>query len=672
MPNRLQYERSPYLLQHKDNAVDWYPWCPEAFEEAVSADKPIFLSIGYSTCHWCHVMAHESFEDEEVGALLSGFVCIKVDREERPDIDAVYMAACQALTGSGGWPLTVCMTPRQEPFFAGTYFPKEARYGQPGLMELLPRLLALWRTDRARLTQAAKQLTALLSRPDAGSQAEPEEALLQRAYQNLCQGFDAAFGGFGVAPKFPSPHILLFLLRCGQERDAARLFCAPEGTPQAVRMAEVTLQAMAAGGIFDQIGGGFSRYSTDRQWRIPHFEKMLYDNALLLLTYGEFFRHTKNPLYEDVARRTADYILRELTDEEGGFYCGQDADSDGEEGKYYSFTADEVIRVLGRRDGKAFCRRYRVAGEGDFEGKSIPNRIGADGDAWAADDPRLLRLYRYRKERASLFTDRKILLSWNGWTILALARAGVILDEPRYREAAVRAQRWISRTMAGPGKRLFLRVCGKEAAQDGQLDDYAVYALALLELYRATFDISYLREAALRAGQIREWFEDPGQGGCFMTAHQGERLIARPKESYDGALPSGNSVTALLWERLARLTGEERFREAAGRQRRYMAGQMGTAPQAYCFALLAFLEALSPHKELLVTGSQAPQELADWLRRHPAPGVSILWKTAENAAELARLAPFTASYPVSEETVWYLCENGACRAPVRRFEELGL
>ena len=662
MPNRLEHEKSPYHLRHKDNAVDWYPWRQEAFDRAASEDKPIFLSIGYSTCHWCHVMAHESFEDPEVAALLTDFVCIKVDREERPDIDAVYMAACQALTGSGGWPLTVCMTPRQEPFFAGTYFPKRARYGQPGLTELLPQLSALWRTDRARLLEMAGQLTEMLRQAADSRPGEPEEALLQRAYENLWRTFDAAWGGFGSAPKFPSPHILLFLLQYGERADA----------PQALLMAETTLRAMAAGGIFDHIGGGFSRYATDRAWRIPHFEKMLYDNALLILAFCEAFRQTGNALYAEVARRTADYMLRELTEESGGFYCGQDADSDGIEGKYYAFTPDEVIRVLGREDGAEFCRQYDITQKGNFEGKNIPNRIAGDGDAWAGDDLRLQRLYEYRRTRTALFTDRKILLSWNGWAILALARAGCLLQEPRYHKAAVRAQKWIRKTMTDRENRLYLRCCGQETAQTGQLEDYAVYTLALLELYRGTFEIQYLQEAVLRGEQIQELFEDREHGGCFMTPHQGERLIARPKESYDGALPSGNSVTALVWERLASLTGRIEFREAADRQQRFMAGQMKETPQAYCFALLALSEALGPHRELLFTGNRIPKELASYLREHAAAGLSVLYKTAENEAELSQLAPFTAAYPVSEETVWYLCENGSCHAPVKTLDELGL
>ncbi len=657
MPNRLQHEKSPYLLQHKDNAVDWYPWCPQAFEQAAHEDKPIFLSIGYSTCHWCHVMAHESFEDSEVAALLADFVCIKVDREERPDIDAVYMAACQAMTGFGGWPLTICMTPRQEPFFAGTYFPKRARCGQPGLMELLPQLLALWQTDRARLTEAAGQVTAFLRQPAKSGPGEPAAALLHQAYENLRQSFDAAWGGFGAAPKFPSPHILLFLLH----------YAAAQEAPQALSMAETTLRAMAAGGIFDHIGGGFSRYATDRQWRIPHFEKMLYDNALLILAFCEAFRQTKTPLYAETARRTADFILRELTEEAGGFYCGQDADSDGVEGKYYTFTPEEVIRVLGRKDAAEFCRCYDITKKGNFEGKSIPNRIAGSGDAWAGDDPRLVRLYEYRRTRTKLFTDRKILLSWNGWTIAALARAGLLLEEPRYIRAAVRAQKWIRKTMTDEEDRLYLRCCGQETAQGGQLEDYAVYTLALLELYRTTLETEYLREAVRRGEQIQELFEDRENGGCFMTPHAGERLIARPKESYDGALPSGNSVTAYVWEQLAFLTGRPLFREAADRQQRFMAGQMAKMPQAYCFALLALAEALAPHRELLITGSRLPEEIFAYLREHPASGLSLLYKTAKNESQLSELAPFTAAYPLSEETLWYLCENGSCRAPSKTF-----
>ena len=434
MSNRLKNEISPYLRQHGDNPVDWYPWCAEAFEKAERENKPVFLSIGYSTCHWCHVMAHESFEDAAVADILNrGYVCIKVDREERPDIDAVYMSVCQAINGSGGWPLTVIMTPEQKPFFAGTYFPKRSRYGQLGLTELLTQISGLWRNDRKKLLSLGDRIMSAL-KPDAeAGRTEPDKALLHGAYAYFRDSFDAEWGGFGAAPKFPAAHNLLFLLH----------YAVRMKEPQAAIMAEKTLKAMAHGGIFDNISGGFSRYSTDRKWLIPHFEKMLYDNALLLIAYVSAYQSSGDDEYADIARRTADYILRELSDEKGGFYCGQDADSEEVEGKYYVFTPEEIVSVLGREDGEEFCRLYGIGKKPNFEGGSVPNRIDAQSAAWDADDPRLCRLRRYRKERTALHRDEKILLSWNAWTIIALAQAGSVLSEERYLSAAMKAQRFI-------------------------------------------------------------------------------------------------------------------------------------------------------------------------------------------------------------------------------------
>lgn len=490
MPNQLAHEKSPYLLQHKDNPVDWLPWGDAAFTRATREDKPVLLSIGYSTCHWCHVMAHESFEDAEVAAVLNqDFICIKVDREERPDVDAVYMAVCQAITGAGGWPLTIFLTPEQKPFFAGTYFPRQGRGGQMGLLALLEQVAHLWRNERGRLLEAGERITAVLAQNGAVGVGEPDRALLRQAYTQFCDAYDERFGGFGRAPKFPTPHNLLFLLTYARKEDQ----------PAALRMAEHTLDAMARGGIHDQIGGGFSRYSTDARWLAPHFEKMLYDNALLLLAYLQGHQQTGRRDFADVARRTADYILRELTDPAGGFFCGQDADSEGVEGKYYLFTPDEVTAVLGAADGAEFCRLYNVTAQGNFEGKNIPNRLGQTAPPWPADDERLQKLYAYRLRRTALHRDDKVLLAWNSWAILALAQAGVVLDVPRYLEAAIRAQRFIDANMTDARNRLWLRWREGEPANAGQLDDYAVYALALLALYRATFDPDYLAQAILRA-----------------------------------------------------------------------------------------------------------------------------------------------------------------------------
>lgn len=663
--NQLHTQKSPYLLQHANNPVDWFPWGKEAFQKALDEDKPVFLSIGYSTCHWCHVMAHESFEDAEVAKLLNrDFVSIKVDREERPDIDAVYMTVCQALTGSGGWPLTIMMTPKQKPFFAGTYFPKRRRYGQPGLMELLKQAAMLWKTDREQLLEAGDQITAAIGLNQPAGRQEPSRALLHKAYRQFFSQFDRTWGGFGPAPKFPSPHNLLFLMR----------YAGVELQPNALHMAETTLQAMDRGGIHDQFGGGFSRYSTDEKWLAPHFEKMLYDNALLLLSYLYAYQVTKNQAYADTARRTADYILRELTDPQGGFYCGQDADSDGVEGKYYVFTPDEVQSVLGEKDGKEVCRLYGIAEGGNFEGKSIPNRIGQTTSPLPADDERLQKLRQYRLSRTRLHKDDKVLLSWNAWTILALAKAGQVLGEEGYGNAAVKAARFIEESMTNERNRLFLRWRDGEAAHDGQLEDYAVYALALTELYRLTFSVHNLEQALLRARQMVALFEDKEHGGYYITAADAEPLIARPKEAYDGAIPSGNAVAAMVLQRLAGLTGEPFWQEAAHRQFVFLAGEIERYPAGHSFSLLALADALYAHRELIcVKDKGVPEELRQYLTTHPADNLHILLKTKENAETLAKCAPFTADYPVPENgEAWYLCENGACQAPVQAFRNLSL
>jgi len=664
MANRLAKEKSPYLLQHKENPVNWYPWGGEAFQRARQEDKPVFLSIGYSTCHWCHVMAHESFEDERIAEILNrDFISIKVDREERPDIDAVYMSVCQAVTGSGGWPLTIFLTPEQKPFFAGTYFPKEGRYGQFGLAELLERVAYLWKHERQALLRTGNDITGAINQSRMDSRQKPDRMIVETAYSQLLRRFDQEWGGFGTAPKFPTPHNLLFLLRYAnamQESDA-------------LKMAAATLEAMARGGIHDHIGGGFSRYSTDEKWLVPHFEKMLYDNALLLMTYVTAYQYTKKEYFADVACRTADYILRELTDKQGGFYCGQDADSEGVEGKYYVFTPEEVKTVLEERDGAEFCRLYDITDSGNFEGKSIPNRINATGHGWNRKDPRLQKLYDHRLQRTQLHKDDKVLLSWNGWAIIALARAARALGEKGYLDGAVKAHQFIRREMTDENDRLYLRWRDGEAANAGQLDDYAVYALALLELYRVTFDAAYLQEAIHRAEQMMALFAD-SQGGYFMTAADSEQLIARPKETYDGAIPSGNSAAAMVLQKLAALTGETKWQDAADRQMTFLAAEIGEYPASSCFGVKAMMDALYPHRELVCTVKDGlPGELENYLAEHPAENIQVLLKTEGNAEVLAQCAPFTQDYPIAQTgAMYYLCENGACKAPVKSFSDLGL
>ena len=665
MANRLYKEKSPYLLQHGENPVDWYPWSEEAFQKAQQEDKPVFLSIGYSTCHWCHVMAHESFEDQEVAEILNrDFISIKVDREERPDIDAVYMSVCQAVTGSGGWPLTIIMTPQQKPFFAGTYFPKKGAYGRMGLIDLLERVALLWKENRTELIEAGNEITAAINLNHTGSGKEPDRKLVERAASQLARIFDVKWGGFGQAPKFPTPHNLLFLMRYGSTMQEAG----------AMKMAQVTLEDMARGGIHDHIGGGFSRYSTDEKWLVPHFEKMLYDNALLLIAYVKAYQHTKKESFADVAHRTARYIQRELISEEGCCYCGQDADSEGVEGKYYVFTPEEVKLVLGKEDGEEFCRLYDITEKGNFEGKSIPNRIRSSEDGWERNDPRLKKLYDYRFSRTHLHKDDKILLSWNGWAMIALAQAGLVLDEPDYQNAAIRIHQFIESKMSTEHDRLYLRYRDGDAAHIGQLDDYAVYTLSLLELYRTTLNADYLQKAIQRSNQMVELFEDKEQGGYFMTASDGELLIARPKETYDGAIPSGNSVAALVLQRLASLTGELKWQEAAQRQMQFMADRISDYPASSCFGMLAMMDALYPHRELVCAACEGvPAELIDFLREHPADDLHIILKTVENANLLNQCAPFTVDYPIPKQgTMYYLCEDGACKAPLSDFPKLKL
>lgn len=665
--NHLEFEKSPYLLQHAANPVDWYPWGKAAFDKAKDEDKPVFLSIGYSTCHWCHVMAHESFEDGEVAAVLNrDFVCVKVDREERPDVDAVYMAVCQALTGSGGWPLTVVLTPDQKPFWAGTYLPKSAQYGRPGVLDLLAAVTRQWHTGRAALLASSEQIVEMLQAQEQEAPiGSPDKMLLARAFEQFKRGYDARWGGFGSAPKFPTAHNLLFLLR----------YSALEGQKDAQEMALHTLAQMYRGGLFDHIGGGFSRYSTDEKWLVPHFEKMLYDNALLACAYLEAYRMTQKSFYKTVVLRTLDYVLRELTDPLGGFYCGQDADSDGVEGKYYVFTPKEIIEVLGEADGQRFCAWFGVTERGNFEGKNILNLI--ENRRFEENENSVMclgqRLYDYRLTRTRLHKDDKVLTAWNGLMIAALARAGWLLNDARYLDAAEKAQRFIAAQLIDDKGRLLLRWREGEAAHDGQLDDYAFYALALLTLYDATLDAQYLSAAIKTAEQILVLFSDEAGGGFYRSAIDGERLITKTKEFYDGALPSGNSVAAFILCRLAALTGETKWQQAADEQLTFVCGALNDYPAGYCVALLALTQAIYPTQELIcaATDENGAAALLAFLREYPVSGLNVLVKTAGNQQALAQVAPFTADYPLpADGCAYYLCRNRACAAPVFSLEEL--
>lgn len=612
-PNRLNTEKSPYLLQHAYNPVQWYPWGDEAFAKAKAEDKPIFLSIGYSTCHWCHVMAHESFEDEEVAARLNlGFVAVKVDREERPDIDGVYMRACQAMTGGGGWPTSVFLLADGTPFFAGTYYPKDA------FLQLLEAVEAAWKRDRGALLRSGEGLAAALASLDTRGKAV-EHAPIDKAVSAFRASFDAQYGGFGGAPKFPTPHNLMLLLRT-----------APE-------LAEKTLEGMYRGGMFDHIGGGFARYSTDRRWLVPHFEKMLYDNALLAMAYLLAFEQTGKPLYAKVARRIFGYLEREMRAPDGGFFSAQDADSEGEEGKFYVFTPDEVAEALGK-DTPRFCRRYGITKEGNFEGASIPNLLadGADDDE---TDALLARMYDFRKKRVAPHTDTKQLTAWNALTAAAYAMAARILDDERYRKTAKELIAFIERTLTD-GDALFVGITDGKRAGAGFLDDYAFFIFALLQTHQATMERRYLDRAVTLALRACALFGDDGDG-FFFSGTENEALFVRPKESWDGALPSGNSVMAYNLSRLALLTDDEHFASLSVAQNRFMNGEAATQPRGYGFYLWSAL----PVKKIVCV-SAVPEGLrirSDW----------------------AFLIGDGAQYPVvNGKTTYYVCEEGTCRPPV--------
>ncbi len=656
MSNHLANERSPYLLQHSENPVDWYPWGQAAFEKARAEDKPVFLSIGYATCHWCHVMAEESFENETVAEILNrDYVPVKVDREERPDVDAVYMEACTALNGSGGWPLTVVMTPDQQPFFVGTYLPRESRGGRIGLLPLLRALAGRWQHDRASLLKTGAEITAWLTREERADNGKAGEDLLKQAASQLRASFDEEYGGFGAAPKFPAPQNLLFLLR------QAKL----GGDRSLRRMAEFTLQQMYRGGIYDHLGGGFCRYSTDREWLAPHFEKTLYDNALLALCFTEAWQEGRYALWRTAAESTLDYCLRELRHENGGFFSGQDADSEGVEGKYYLFTPGEVCDALGAEDGKKLCDCYDITEEGNFHGRSIPNLL--INQRWnlipEGYEDLLERLRLYRQERYPLRTDTKLLSGWNGLMLLSLSRAAWVFDDPRYANAARELACFLLRTAGAEEPARFAAVCYGDgrAPLPAQLDDCVFTALGLLELYRVDYDAAHVLAAKRLADWVTEHFADK-DGSYFRTSDLSEALIKRPKELFDGALPSGNSGAAALFELLGRMTGEADWTARADTLLDRLSARAQQYPAGIAFALTALMARVYPTRELVCV-NDSPTEMLRSVTGRYAPELSVLLKRPGDTL-LAEAAPFTASMVRQEDkATYYLCQNGACGLP---------
>ncbi|MBO8170796.1 MAG: thioredoxin domain-containing protein [Bacillaceae bacterium] len=676
--NRLIDEKSPYLLQHAYNPVNWYPWDEEAFEKAKKEHKPIFLSIGYSTCHWCHVMERESFEDEDVAKVLNdGFVSIKVDREERPDIDTLYMSVCQAMTGQGGWPLTIIMTPDKKPFFAGTYFPKEDKWGRPGLISVLNQALEKWENEHDKIQRISDKITTILEpRLSASSRGELDKSSLNQAYERYLQTFDATYGGFGQAPKFPTPHNLMFLLRHWKLT----------GEEKALAMVEKTLDAMYRGGIYDHIGYGFARYSTDEKWLVPHFEKMLYDNALLAITYIEAYQATGKTFYARVAEEIFTYILRDMTDPEGAFYSAEDADSEGVEGKFYVWTPDEVKRILGETDGELFCDYYNISPGGNFEGKNIPNLIQQDLDTFHKkaginreeweNKLSILRqkIFEQREKRVHPHKDDKILTSWNGLMIAALARGGKVLDRPEWIDAAARAKDFILEHLIREDGRLLARYRDGEAAFPGYIDDYAFFIWGLIELYEAGYQIRDLQNAAELQRRMIDIFWDSENGGFFFYGRDSEQLFARPKEIYDGATPSGNSVAALNLLKMSRLTGDSDFEKTAEEQMKAFAGDIQEHPPAHSYFLMALQFALYPTREIVIAGERNHQDTRDMIRaihKMFLPQAVTLLNPAGETTDLTELVPFVKDQTQRDgKATAYVCENFACQSPVTELERL--
>ncbi|HUF62900.1 MAG TPA: thioredoxin domain-containing protein [Verrucomicrobiales bacterium] len=678
--NRLVFEKSPYLLQHAGNPVDWYPWGEEAFAAAKELNRPVFLSVGYATCHWCHVMEHESFEDEEVAQLLNErYICIKVDREESPHIDHVYMTVTQALTGRGGWPMTVVMTPERKPFFAGTYIPKR------DVQQILVQLSDVWQEQPERVVEEADRITQAIAEM---VRAKPGEMIgadvLDRAFANFMERFDAEWGGFGTAPKFPAPHDLVFLLRYGQRMDS----------PKASEMVVQTLRKMRLGGIYDHVGFGMHRYATDREWFLPHFEKMLYDQALLALAYLEAYQATGSPEWRRTAEEIFTYVLRDLRSPKGGFHSAEDAQSEGEEGKFYLWTEGELRDVLGEEEAVSFSRFFGATSAGNYVEEASGRRTGgnilflrepltalaeAEGIPEAEFQEKVesarVRLLEARAKRIRPLKDDKVLTDWNGLMIAALARGGVALGDERYTEAARSAADFIAETLVDSEGRLLKRYRDGEAGLPAHLEDYSFLVWGLIELYEASFETRYLAEALRLTDLMLERFWDEQGGGFFQTADDGERLILRGKDAYDGALPSGNGVAACNLVRLARMTGRMELEERARKLMAAFSGDLAerASGSSMMFAAVDFL--VGDAREIVVVGERGAEDtqaLLAAVRQRYAPRQVVLFKETGEAGEaLAQLAPYVAEHgAIDGKATVYVCRNFACELPVTDRDKL--
>ena len=675
--NRLIKESSPYLLQHAHNPVDWYPWGAEAFERAKREDKPIFLSIGYSTCHWCHVMKRESFENKQIAKIMNEhFISIKVDREQRPDVDQIYMDAVVMMTGSGGWPLSVFLTTDGKPFYGGTYFPPKDAYGRPGFEHVLLAIADAWKNRRQELVESAGKLSEFLESPTGPvEKKELSPQMLKKAFDHFRDTFDTVNGGFGIVPKFPQPTNLSMLL-CYWYRT---------GDEQALEMVKRTLDAMAKGGIYDHIGGGFHRYATDTRWLVPHFEKMLYDQALLSKVYLQAYQITKNQEYVRIAKEIFDYVLRDMTDIDGGFYSAEDADSEGKEGVFYLWNPEQIASVLDKDQASLFNAYYSVTEKGNFEeGKTILNSttsIKQLGKKFKKDHTAVLnilttartKIFDKRSKRIRPHRDDKVITAWNGLMISSLAHGGAVLQEEKYIRAAERSAQFILNTLYKNGRLMRYYRDGR-VVEKAFLDDYAFMIIGLLDLYEATFDVKWLIKAKELTEEMIELFPDQQQGGFFLTGKDSEKLIVRTKPSSDGAIPSGNSIAALVLLKLGRLTMNQRFTELSSNVLEAFSQQLEQSP-AYSSAMLTALSFwLGPTQEIVIAGNAETtdtKQMLKLLRSKFLPNaVVLLHEQGQKGSAIEQIVPFVKNQTaINGKATAYVCENYVCNRPVNRIDD---
>ena len=668
--NRLIHEKSPYLLQHAYNPVDWYPWGEEAFEKAKEEDKPIFLSIGYSTCHWCHVMERESFEDEEVAQLLNeNFIAIKVDREERPDIDNIYMTFCQALTGHGGWPLTVFITPDQKPFYAGTYFPKNKKYGHPGLMDILTQISNQWKDRKDEIIQNSKEISEAIAGMESNKRStEVEKDIIHKTFEELEYLYDPQYGGFGKQPKFPTPHNLSFLLK----------YWSATKEKKALEIVENTLKAMYKGGMFDHVGYGFARYSVDRKWLVPHFEKMLYDNAMLSIVYLETYHATRKEIYKEIVEKLFDYVLRDMTSPLGGFYSAEDADSEGIEGKFYVWSVDEIEHALGKDDAKIYCKYYDITNKGNFEGHNIPNLINQDLEDISQNQELKnkleimnRKLFDIRNKRVHPHKDDKILTSWNGLMIAAMAYGYRVLGEEKYLNGATDATEFIFKNLIREDGRLLARYRDGHSAYLGYIDDYAFLIWGLLELYEATLNEDFLEKAIKLNYDMIKLFWDENDGGFYLYGHDAEQLVIRPKEVYDGAIPSGNSVAALNMLRLASLTGDTKLEELTEKLFYAFGNSAKEHPNAHTFLMTATLFYFAPKTEVVIVANKKDDlynEMIMEINNRFMPFTTVVVNM--NNQLIKNISSNILDKKIKDDiTTAHVCSNFVCHEPTNQLDQ---